>query len=335
MDDHDNVAEETVTVIVAVKEEPKKVFLMDLVAGLNMISLPLKPVEPYSARALMEEPLAGLEATVVIKLDEALQSLVGFTKADPGDGFAIEGGKGYIVNVKQGGTVSFVGDAWETLLPEDIIPTEPEEVIPPEAAPSHGNSAWAFVLTGVLEKATSNGYTVTARNLQTGAIAVNSVKTGGHFNVVWADLNRRSVISEGYKLEIAVRDAYGKLVSEPVVREVSHDNIMDAFVRVRLTQTPQATKLLQNYPNPFNPETWIPFQLDHASKVTVTIYNSTGQIVTRLHLGYKDAGYYWNKTQATYWGGKNSVGEQVASGLYFYHLQTDTFSQIRRMLIVR
>ena len=84
------------------------VFFMSLESGLNMISLPLKPQTPYTARSFAEE----LSATTVITLDEARQRFVGFTLDAPDDGFAIEGGKGYIVNVPEAKVVAFTGAAW-------------------------------------------------------------------------------------------------------------------------------------------------------------------------------------------------------------------------------
>ena len=50
--------------------------------------------------------------------------------------------------------------------------------------------------------------------------------------------------------------------------------------------------LYQNYPNPCNPGTWIPFMLAEGNEVVVSIYNSTGQLVRRLDMGYRDPGIY-------------------------------------------
>ncbi|MBU1598520.1 hypothetical protein KKG61_00165 [bacterium] len=44
----------------------------------------------------------------------------------------------------------------------------------------------------------------------------------------------------------------------------------------------EETKVLQNYPNPFNPETWIPFSLKEKARVTIKIYNLTGQLIRTL-----------------------------------------------------
>jgi predicted outer membrane repeat protein len=98
---------------------------------------------------------------------------------------------------------------------------------------------------------------------------------------------------------------------------------------------PKRTVLLQNYPNPFNPETWIPFKLAEGGKATITIYNQNGQLVRTLSLGYVPAGVYQTKTKAAYWNGRNESGELVASGVYFYNLQSGKFKATRKMVILK
>ena len=99
--------------------------------------------------------------------------------------------------------------------------------------------------------------------------------------------------------------------------------------------TPAETVLLPNYPNPFNPETWIPYHLAHAADVTLTIYDTKGAPVRQLDLGHQPAGYYTDRTKAAYWDGRNDSGEQVASGVYFYHLRVGDYAATRRMVIVK
>ena len=98
---------------------------------------------------------------------------------------------------------------------------------------------------------------------------------------------------------------------------------------------PDSTQLLANYPNPFNPETWIPYQLATNSDVRIMIYNTTGIVVRILELGHQSAGYYTGRSRAVYWDGRNGLGEPVASGVYFYQLQTDNISPIRKMVILK
>ena len=96
---------------------------------------------------------------------------------------------------------------------------------------------------------------------------------------------------------------------------------------------PKETALLPNYPNPFNPETWIPYQLAKPSEVTLHIYAVNGTLVRVLVLGYQPAGQYQTRSLAAYWDGRNSVGEAVASGVYFYTLTAGDFTATRKMLI--
>ena len=93
------------------------------------------------------------------------------------------------------------------------------------------------------------------------------------------------------------------------------------------------TSLLPNYPNPFNPETWIPYQLAKPADVSVSIYAADGKLVRTLALGRISAGVYQSKSRAAYWDGKNTQGEPVASGVYFYTLKAGDFSATRKMLI--
>ena len=99
--------------------------------------------------------------------------------------------------------------------------------------------------------------------------------------------------------------------------------------------TPKETELLANYPNPFNPETWIPYRLAEDVNVTLTIYDSSGQVVHTLDVGHRIASAYENRSKAVYWDGRNDLGEQVASGIYFYTLTTRDFSATRRMVILK
>jgi Beta-propeller repeat len=83
---------------------------LSLARGLNLISLPLKPRAPFTARSLA----AHLGATLVIAFDETQQRFLAFAPGDSGDGFAIEGTRGYFVQVPEGKQVVFTGAPWTT-----------------------------------------------------------------------------------------------------------------------------------------------------------------------------------------------------------------------------
>ena len=109
----------------------------------------------------------------------------------------------------------------------------------------------------------------------------------------------------------------------------------DRELIVSLRPLPKETQLWQNYPNPFNPETWIPYQLNQESEVGLSIYGSDGQLVRQIDLGLKAAGNYQTSDRSIYWDGRNTNGEQVSSGIYFYRLQAGDYSQTRKMVILK
>ena len=98
---------------------------------------------------------------------------------------------------------------------------------------------------------------------------------------------------------------------------------------------PPTYALLQNYPNPFNPETWIPFKLAESASVVIHIYSAKGQLVRTIVLGNRKAGIYVTKDKAAYWDGRDSLGEKVGSGLYFYTIQAGEFRAARKMVVLK
>ncbi len=88
--------------------------------------------------------------------------------------------------------------------------------------------------------------------------------------------------------------------------------------------------LMQNYPNPFNPTTTIRYALSRPQQVRLEIHNVLGQVVRVLENEYENAGLY----EST-WDGTDSGGQEVASGIYFYRLAADDFSQTRKMMLLR
>ena len=95
------------------------------------------------------------------------------------------------------------------------------------------------------------------------------------------------------------------------------------------------TMLLQNYPNPFNPETWFPYYLSKDASITMRIYNMSGELVRLLAIGEQPAGAYVNRDRAVHWDGRDRLGQRVASGVYFYELQANEFSQTHRMVLMK
>ncbi len=115
--------------------------------------------------------------------------------------------------------------------------------------------------------------------------------------------------------------------------KLNDGNLRAVLQKVR--QLPSRSELLANFPNPFNPETWIPYQLAEAGRVTIKIYTLTGQLVRQFSLGHKEEGYYLTREQALHWDGTNQLGESVGSGVYFYSIETPQFSATKKMLLLK
>ncbi len=304
-------------------------YTVTLSKGLNMLSVPLAPPKPMTAKTLV----AMTGATTIITLDTATQAFVAWTPSAPNDGFPIEGGKGYIVNVPETRNFAFVGAPWTD-------PTEADAAAAPSAI---STEAWAFVVSGRVGEPNSyegksafDGYQVVVRNLRTNSVITTSVQ-GDYFAAATADLDRRSVIRVGDVVELRVIGPGGNAESQTLSFKVTPEDLANAVLSVSLDGIGQPTQnqLLQNYPNPFNPETWIPYQLSEDSQVSISIYDTTGQLVRNLSLGFQSAGFYNSQGRAAYWDGRNALGERVASGIYFYQLTTPSFQQTRRLVILK
>jgi hypothetical protein len=90
-------------------------------------------------------------------------------------------------------------------------------------------------------------------------------------------------------------------------------------------QLPDHFALEQNYPNPFNPTTEIRYQTSEVSHVTLKVYNVLGELVATLVDELQEAGYKsieWNASR-------------MPSGMYYYKIQAGTFSEVKKMLLVK
>jgi hypothetical protein len=88
---------------------------------------------------------------------------------------------------------------------------------------------------------------------------------------------------------------------------------------------PERFVLEQNYPNPFNPSTTIQYALPIRSHVTLTVFNTLGERVATLVQGEEEAGNYEVQFKAS----------NLASGVYFYRLQTGSYVDTKKLLLIR
>lgn len=88
---------------------------------------------------------------------------------------------------------------------------------------------------------------------------------------------------------------------------------------------PEKYNLYNNYPNPFNSSTKIRFTLPEQSNVKLEIYNVLGERVSLVINDERIAGYYE----------VNFDADKLTSGVYFYRLITDKFTDVKKMLFVK
>ena len=93
---------------------------------------------------------------------------------------------------------------------------------------------------------------------------------------------------------------------------------------------PDVFALHQNYPNPFNPVTTIRFVIPEESRVSIDIYNVMGQKVAEVVDAYYQPGFY-----SVNWGGTNTLGGALSSGMYFYRIQAKDFTAVKKLLLVK
>jgi hypothetical protein len=88
---------------------------------------------------------------------------------------------------------------------------------------------------------------------------------------------------------------------------------------------PTVYSLNQNYPNPFNPNTVISYALPISSNVKISVYNAIGETVQILENGFREAGNYTVSFNAS----------NIPTGIYFYRIEAGTFSQVRKMMLLK
>lgn len=90
-------------------------------------------------------------------------------------------------------------------------------------------------------------------------------------------------------------------------------------------ETPAKYELMQNYPNPFNPQTKISFSIKKAGNVKLAVYDALGREISVLTNGLLEAGLYNVDFDASHF----------SSGVYFYKLESESFTDIKKMMLIK
>jgi hypothetical protein len=90
-------------------------------------------------------------------------------------------------------------------------------------------------------------------------------------------------------------------------------------------ELPTTYSISQNYPNPFNPTTKINYSVPKTSYVTVKVYDILGRVVATIVNENKPVGNYSVQFNAN----------RLTSGIYFYRMESGSFSQTKKLLLLK
>ena len=303
--------------------------------GYNVIGLPLNDSRIMRVGDLFALEGIGGNVHVIILTDGGEVKAVG-RAGDPGD-IPITGGQSFILAAQRAAAVTISGDAWANNSETAAAPPVTLKGV------EVGDTTPVLGLRGaVVDQGTGVnqvGLRVTIKNLSTGrAVAAVTAPAEAGYRLTVVDIETGRAATIGDTLEISAQSPNPFIGVEPLRYTVTAEDVKQSLIQLPELvsyEIPAETQLLSNYPNPFNPETWIPYRLAEDAFVTLTIYDQPGQVVRTLDVGHQIAAVYENRSKAIYWDGRNQVGEQVASGVYFYHLSTGDYSATRKMLILK
>ena len=108
------------------------------------------------------------------------------------------------------------------------------------------------------------------------------------------------------------------------------DRNVSQFSLRKVSSVPTKYSLSQNFPNPFNPTTSISYSVPENSDISIRVYSLTGQKIIELIDDHVNAGMY-----TVTWNGMNHAGTPVSSGVYIYMLQSDSFTAVKKMILIK
>ncbi len=133
-----------------------------------------------------------------------------------------------------------------------------------------------------------------------------------------------AVTQQSYTITVIAHGKFGNVEQTP-----AHARTISMSVLTGITQfnneIPEKFYLYQNFPNPFNPSTQIRFDIAKAGNVKISVYDLTGRKVSELVNQNYDAGKYIVDFNAT----------DFASGVYFYKIETEDYTSIKKMILIK
>lgn len=305
-------------------------------SGLNFLSLPLEPDEPLTARVWAQR----LGARMVVRYDRASSSFFPFLPDQhEGEGFAIEGGTGYLVLADADRSVTYTGTGW---FGQQESPLGAGRAV--DLLTGAGRASGGLPVFGVTGLAWSDGafgaddfgqrWTVQVSNRRSGAVARGEVdaSTGG-FGVAWVDLRNEELVAAGDVLEVVVLDEAGVPIGNVWTHTIDERDAAAHFVDIgdgAAVTRPVVTLARTNQPNPFRDATIIRYQLAQPGPVALAIYSVDGREVAKLVDEVQQPGFYTVR-----WDGRAKSGGRAGSGVYFVRFQTDDYEHTQKAVVLR
>ncbi|MFZ5519456.1 MAG: FlgD immunoglobulin-like domain containing protein [Candidatus Zhuqueibacterota bacterium] len=175
-----------------------------------------------------------------------------------------------------------------------------------------------------------------ALNAETPAMLMEFSETDGVIQVALASPEKMNEIENLLSLEFVKKhETPGHVPEVKITNILLNGGLVQTQHSDELSLSDQTQplkfELLQNYPNPFNSSTCIRYSLQDRRYVRISIFNALGQTISVMDEGYQNAG-----THEVRWAGKNSRGNDVPSGIYFYELESfGADREIRKMVLIR
>jgi hypothetical protein len=180
------------------------------------------------------------------------------------------------------------------------------------------------------------GAIVTWQDSRNGLIDIYAQRVDATGNVLWSTNGVAVSVAAGdQKFPEIIRGTGGVIITWEDFRSGNFDiyaqqvnlngNLGQITYVIEGSTSPSEFQLYQNYPNPFNPSTRIQFSLPRSAFVTLAVYDLLGQEVATLVNREVGPGIYevtWNASRR-------------ASGVYFYRLQTSSFTETKKLILLR
>ena len=304
---------------------------INLAWGTNLVGLPLDGSVQNVSDLL--KPDAVVNAVVL----DNNQFKVVKQPDDDGDNPVI-GGASYIITATAQETVLVSGDAWNNVTGASVTMVALNGIpIGAQTPVLEVHGAVADDL-GMLP---SDSVVVTVKNLSTDASLSTVTERDGAaktYSLTFVEITSGHAAKVGDVLKIEAEPPHPLVGIKPIEHVVTVDDVKRSQIglpELLVYEIPAKTELLPNYPNPFSLETRIPFRLAKDAPVSLTIFDAAGCVVRRIELGSIPAAVYESRSDAIYWDGHNNIGEQVASGIYFYHLNAWYTAHTRKMVLLK